>query len=429
MGFGAVKILDINGLSYLYTKLHNNIDEFQSTSKSVIDSAAAAANTAADRANAVVGNANDTYATKDELKASIDKITSFEFSIVTVLPSEGVKGTIYLMENTGNQTSDENVYDEYIWVGSKYEKIGTTDINFNKYITGDQITADYLKKTDAATTYATKGEVTTVSDKADANAKNITANATNLTNHKADAVAHITKEERTAWNSKAAGNHKHTAADVGALATSTRGAKNGVASLDANGLVPSSQLPSYVDDVIEGYLSGGKFYKESAHTNVITGETGKIYVDLTTKKIYRWSGSAYAVISETLALGETSSTAYAGDKGKTLASNLSTHTSDTTVHITAAERTAWNGKAAGNHTHKYAGSSSAGGAATSALACTGNSATATKLATARNIAISGAVSGNANFDGSSNITINTKVQYGTAAPSSLADGVLYCVIE
>ena len=48
MGFGAVKILDINGLSYLYTKLHNNIDEFQSTSKSVIDSAAAAANTAAD---------------------------------------------------------------------------------------------------------------------------------------------------------------------------------------------------------------------------------------------------------------------------------------------------------------------------------------------------------------------------------------------
>lgn len=95
-----------------------------------------------------------------------------------------------------------------------------------------------------------------------------------------------------------------------------KGAANGLAELDANGKVPSSQLPSYVDDVIEGYLYNGKFYKESAHTTVITGEGGKIYVDLSTNKTYRWSGSAYAVISETLALGETSSTAYRGDRGK-----------------------------------------------------------------------------------------------------------------
>ena len=92
---------------------------------------------------------------------------------------------------------------------------------------------------------------------------------------------------------------------------------NGYASLDASGKVPQSQLPSYVDDVIEGYLSEGKFYKESAHTTEITGESGKIYVDLTSSKTYRWSGTAYAVISETIALGETSSTAYRGDRGKT----------------------------------------------------------------------------------------------------------------
>ena len=99
--------------------------------------------------------------------------------------------------------------------------------------------------------------------------------------------------------------------------TATKEKANGIASLDENGKVPSSQLPSYVDDVIEGYLSEGKFYKESAHTTEITGESGKIYVDLTTSKTYRWSGTAYAVISETIALGETSSTAYRGDRGKT----------------------------------------------------------------------------------------------------------------
>ena len=101
------------------------------------------------------------------------------------------------------------------------------------------------------------------------------------------------------------------------LDTSLKGASGGIAELDNTGKVPASQLPSYVDDVIEGYLSSGKFYKESAHTTQITGETGKIYVDLASSKTYRWSGSTFVVISESLALGETSSTAYRGDRGKT----------------------------------------------------------------------------------------------------------------
>ena len=90
----------------------------------------------------------------------------------------------------------------------------------------------------------------------------------------------------------------------------------GLAQLDTNGRVLSSQLPSYVDDVIEGYYYDSKFYKESTYITQIIGETGKIYVDLSTNKTYRWSGSAFVIISETLALGETSSTAYRGDKGK-----------------------------------------------------------------------------------------------------------------
>lgn len=99
------------------------------------------------------------------------------------------------------------------------------------------------------------------------------------------------------------------------LDTSLKGAVNGLAELDENGKVPSTQLPSYVDDVIEGYYYDSKFYKESTHITEISGETGKIYIDLDTEKTYRWSGSAFAIISETLALGTTSSTAYRGDYG------------------------------------------------------------------------------------------------------------------
>lgn len=101
------------------------------------------------------------------------------------------------------------------------------------------------------------------------------------------------------------------------LETSLKGAANGLAELDSTGKVPSTQLPSYVDDVVEGYFYNSKFYKEAAHTTEITAESGKIYVDLATNKTYRYSGTQYTVISETLALGETETTAYRGDRGKT----------------------------------------------------------------------------------------------------------------
>ena len=95
-----------------------------------------------------------------------------------------------------------------------------------------------------------------------------------------------------------------------------KGANLGVSELDDTGKVVSSQLPSFVDDVIEGYLYNGEFYEDEEHTTKMASESGKIYIDLSTEKTYRWSGSIYTVISETLALGETSSTAYRGDRGK-----------------------------------------------------------------------------------------------------------------
>ena len=88
---------------------------------------------------------------------------------------------------------------------------------------------------------------------------------------------------------------------------SLKGADNGLAELDGNGTVPAAQLPSYVDDVVE-YANLAAFPG--------TGESGKIYVALDTLLTYRWSGSAYVEISQSLALGETSTTAYRGDRGK-----------------------------------------------------------------------------------------------------------------
>lgn len=88
-----------------------------------------------------------------------------------------------------------------------------------------------------------------------------------------------------------------SAADVSAIPASAKGVANGVATLDSDGKVPSSQLPSYVDDVVEGYYYNGAFYKEAAHTTKITGETSKIYVDLSTNLSYRYSGTTYVLIT------------------------------------------------------------------------------------------------------------------------------------
>ena len=108
---------------------------------------------------------------------------------------------------------------------------------------------------------------------------------------------------------------------------STKGVASGLATLDSNGKIPSANLPSYVDDIIE-YASKSKF--------PTSGESGKIYVAQDNNLTYRWTGSTYVEISASLALGETSSTAYAGDKGKanaTAISTLQTNVSNLTTNV------------------------------------------------------------------------------------------------
>ena len=152
-----------------------------------------------------------------------------------------------------------------------------------------------------------------------------------------------------------------------ALSSSLLGAANGVAGLDSTGKVPAAQLPSYVDDVLE--FSGIASFPA-------TGTAGVIYVDTSTNKVYRWSGTVYIEISA--APGSTDAVAEG----------------TTNLYFTAARAQA------------------------AVTSVTGNAGTATKLATARTIALSTDATGSASFDGSANITIavtlaNSGVTAGT----------------
>ena len=116
----------------------------------------------------------------------------------------------------------------------------------------------------------------------------------------------------------------------------TKGKANGFASLDANGTVPANQLPSYVDDIIDVYatydksatgeLTNIKLYSDAAHQNAITGEAGKIYINITNGKPpyqFRWTGTIFARSdAQVLILGQITGTAFDGGRGKELENQI-----------------------------------------------------------------------------------------------------------
>lgn len=133
-----------------------------------------------------------------------------------------------------------------------------------------------------------------------------------------------TIDQYTVNGHKISENPTLTKADVGLgnvtneaqIPLSQKGAANGVATLTENGKVPASQLPTYVDDVLEGTLVSPTEFTLNEGQQGEVKQSGVVYVDTITNKSYRWSGSQYVMTGSDLALGETSSTAYAGDKGK-----------------------------------------------------------------------------------------------------------------
>lgn len=166
------------------------------------------------------------------------------------------------------------------------------------------------------------------------------------TGHTHDDRYYTESEINTKLNAKANSSHTHTkaqitdfptsmpASDVYAWAKAASKPSYTISEVSGNlpasrisGTIAAANLPSYVDDVLE-YASLSKFPTK--------GESGKIYTALDTNKIYRWSGSAYVVISETVALGTTHSSAGYGDESRA-AYNHSTKTSGNPHHVTKTD--------------------------------------------------------------------------------------------
>lgn len=147
--------------------------------------------------------------------------------------------------------------------------------------------------------------------------------------------------ESHAHTGYAASLHNHELAQIAGLVAALLGKADLV-----DGKVPESQLPSYVDDVVDGTLVNATTFNNASGT-AVTPESGKIYNDTNTNKSYRWSGTQYVSLGAGVALGETSATAFRGDHGKAAYE----HSQDSNVHVTPAQMVAWDSKAPGDHTH------------------------------------------------------------------------------
>lgn len=246
------------------------------------------------------------------------------------------------------------------------------------------------------------------------------------------AVTSLPASDVSAW-AKAANKPTYTASEVGAVATNKVGAANGVVPLNASSKIDETYLPSYVDDVVEGYYYNNKFYKESSHTTEITGEAGKIYIDLATDKTYRYGGTTYAElvsgsvvsVSRDLTTGTKSATITVNGTGydiysvtntdKNVAQSLSTSDSSYAVLLRAdtgttdsTDETKYSSKFT---VQPSTGNITVGGTTTSTGLITGNGGISTTvLTTSSNTTIGGTldVSGVTTL-GSLNVTNNTAI--------------------
>lgn len=236
--------------------------------------------------------------------------------------SKGKANGIASLDESGKVPSSQLPETPISQIQSDYAQADNTQVDYikNKPTLGTAAGLDVASTGDATTTQVVKGDDSRLTDARNAadvyswakaeNKPSYTASEVGLGN--VDNTSDSTKKTNFTGSIASGNTGFVTGGDAytaftGKLSTALKGAANGLAELDSTGKVPSSQLPSYVDDVIE--------VDDYAHLP-ITGESGKIYVTKDTNKTYRWSGTGYVEISESLALGNTHNTAFYGDWGK-----------------------------------------------------------------------------------------------------------------
>ena len=261
-----------------------------------------------------------------------------EYASMSKFPTTGESGKIYTALDTNKM---------YRWSGSAYIVIsetialGTTHSSAGY---GDESRAAYnhSTKTSGNPHHVTKADVGLGSVDNTADSAKSVKYATTAGSANAVAWGNVSGKPST----YAPSSHTHTksqitdfptsmpASDVYSWAKQSSKPSYTISEVSGNlpasrisGTIAAANLPSYVDDVLE-YASMSKF--------PTTGESGKIYTALDTNKMYRWSGSAYIVISETIALGTTHSSAGYGDESRA-AYNHSTKTSGNPHHVTKAD--------------------------------------------------------------------------------------------
>lgn len=276
----------------------------------------------------------------------------------SIRASEAKIGGFDVSGNWGVGNADRHLGFRVRGVTTSTKKVSILDNKVDKKegkdLSSNDFTDDFKTKLEGIEAGAQVNTVTSVAGrigavtltKADVGLRNVdnTSDANKPVSTAQAAAIKVVQDDITAHKGNKANPHEVTKAQVGLgnvtndvqVKRSEMGVANGVATLDANGKVPSSQLPSYVDDIIDVYATYSKsdtgvlsniiLYSDAAKTQLVTGETGKIYQNVIIGEPayqFRWTGTVFAQTgANSIIIGEVSGTAYDGAKGKANADNI-----------------------------------------------------------------------------------------------------------